>query len=80
MLMELQRWVRITMAEMPDEMKNLGALIAMSKVIEVFDSLMNAAEKATPEIKAFVKPFADEIEKSAKALEALFGKDFLNGK
>jgi len=68
------------MAEMPDELKNLGALIAVSKIIEVFADLCDAAEKATPEIKAFVKPFQDRVEKSADALEALFGKDFLDQK
>ena len=68
------------MAQMPDEMKNLGALLAVSKIIEVFGNLVEAAEKATPEVKAFVKPFQDEVEKSADALEALFGKDFLNQK
>ncbi|XAO35377.1 hypothetical protein SEA_FRANCOB_213 [Streptomyces phage Francob] len=68
------------MAEMPQEMKNLGALIAVSKIIEVFADLVDAAEKATPEIKAFVKPFQDEVEKSADALEALFGKGFLDQK
>lgn len=66
------------MAEMPQEMKNLGALIAVSKIIEVFADLCDAAEKATPEIKAFVKPYQDEVEKSADALEALFGKGFLD--
>ncbi|URQ04792.1 hypothetical protein SEA_EMMA1919_211 [Streptomyces phage Emma1919] len=68
------------MAQMPEEMKNLGALIAVSKIIEVFGNLCDAAEKATPEVKAFVKPFQDEVEKSAEALEALFGKGFMNPK
>ncbi|AXH68888.1 hypothetical protein SEA_SPARKLEGODDESS_209 [Streptomyces phage SparkleGoddess] len=68
------------MAEMPEEMKNLGALIAVSKIIEVFSDLVQAADKASPEIKAFVKPFENEIDKTAKALESLFGKDFLEGK
>ncbi|QIQ63066.1 hypothetical protein SEA_MOAB_212 [Streptomyces phage Moab] len=68
------------MAEMPEEMKNLGALIAVSKIIEVFADLVDAAEKVTPEVKAFVKPYKDKVEQSADALEALFGKGFLDQK
>jgi hypothetical protein len=66
------------MAEMPNEMKNLGALIAVSKIIEVFADLVEAADKATPEIKAFVKPYHERVEQTAEALEAIFGKDFLD--
>lgn len=66
------------MAEMPEEMKNLGVAIAASKIIEAFANLCDAAEKSSADIKAFVKPFKDEVEKSADALEALFGKDFMD--
>lgn len=63
--------------DMPNEMKSLGALLAVQKIIETFAELTEAAKEATPEIQAFVKVYEDKVIKSAEALEAVFGANFM---
>jgi hypothetical protein len=67
------------MAEMPKEMKDMAALIAVAKILEVFGEMTEAGEvHPNPVVREFVKVYTDKVEESASALETVFGKGFMD--
>jgi Skp family chaperone for outer membrane proteins len=66
--------------EMPEEVKRVAAMVSLGKIIETFADLTEAAEKASPEIKAFVKKYTDEITEVDEKLRSVFGDDYMDVK
>jgi hypothetical protein len=65
------------MAKMPEEMQNVGALLASASMIHILMEIFDDAENASDEVKNFVKPHMVKVDDLRKGLEAMFGKDFM---